>query len=108
MYVSLICLVLILFTAIIMYLVVLYPIRYKTTIKKYSKIYNIDPEIVCSVINIESGFDKNALSKVGARGLMQIMPSTAEEIADKLNIKDFTLDMLYSPEINIRMGCYYL
>lgn len=108
MYVSLICLVLILFTVIIMYLVVLYPIRYKTTIKKYSKIYNIDPEIVCSVINIESGFDKNALSKVGARGLMQIMPSTAEEIADKLNIKDFTLEMLYSPEINIRMGCYYL
>lgn len=108
LYSSLLGFIIIMFVAIMLYLVVLYPIRYKDTIRKYGEIYNIDPEIICSIINIESGFDKNAESSVGARGLMQIMPNTAYEIADKLNISDFTLDMLFSPEINIRMGCYYI
>lgn len=92
----------------ILLLVVFYPIRYKDTINKYSQIYNLEPEVVCAVINVESGFDKNAVSKVGAVGLMQLMPDTATEIASKLGVKNFSIEMLYSPEINIRFGCYYL
>ncbi len=93
---------------VILFLVVLFPVRYKSTILKYSKVYNLNPEVVSAVINIESGFDKNAKSSVGAIGLMQLMPDTAIEIAEKLNVNDFTVNMLYSPEVNIRFGCYYL
>ena len=73
---------------IILFLVVLFPIKYKPTIEKYAQIYNLKPEVVCAVINIESGFDKNATSKVGAIGLMQIMPDTAEEIANIISSLD--------------------
>lgn len=93
---------------IILFLVVLFPIKYKPTIEKYAQIYNIKPEVVCAVINIESGFDKNATSKVGAIGLMQIMPDTAEEIAEKLGVKNYSKELLYAPETNIRFGCFYL
>lgn len=92
----------------ILFLVVMYPIRYKDTIYKYASVYDIEPEVVCAIINIESGFNSNAVSKVGAIGLMQLMPDTASEIAQKLNIDNYTVEMLYSPEINIRFGCFYL
>ena len=93
---------------IILFLVVFFPIKYKPTIEKYAQIYNLKPEVVCAVINIESGFDKNATSKVGAIGLMQIMPETGREIAEKLKIENYTKELLYSPETNIRFGCFYL
>lgn len=87
---------------------VIYPVKHRTIIEKYSEIYNLEPELICAVINTESNFNKMAESKVGARGLMQLMPNTAEEIADKLMVKNYTAEMLYSPDINIRFGCYYL
>ncbi len=93
---------------IILFLVVLFPLKYKPVIEKYSQIYNLKPEVVCAVINVESGFNKNATSKVGAIGLMQIMPETGREIAEKLKIENYTKELLYSPEINIRFGCFYL
>lgn len=95
-------------TMIILFLVVLFPIKYKSTIEKYAQIYDLKPEVVCALINVESGFDKNATSSVGAIGLMQIMPDTAKEIADKLGVQNYSNEMLYSPEINIRFGCFYL
>jgi len=62
---------------------------------------NIAPELVLSVIEIESNFDRWAISRVGARGLMQIMPFWLKEIG-KPN------DDLFQPRINLRFGCTIL
>ena len=56
----------------------------------------------------ESSFRPAVESSVGARGLMQVMPDTAEWIAHKLRMDDYRLDQLYDPETNIRFGCWYL
>ncbi len=86
----------------------LYPLKYKNEIKAYAKQYGLAPEFVAGVINVESGFNKNATSNAGAMGLMQLMPNTAIEIAANLNYDDFKITDLYNPAINIEFGCYYL
>ena len=87
---------------------VLYPVRYDEYVEKYAADYNIDKKLVFAVIKAESGFDKNDRSKTGARGLMQIMPETGIWAADIIGIDDFSLDMLYDEDTNIRIGCWYL
>ena len=84
-----------------------YPLKYKEYIIKYSEEYNIDKVLVASVIYAESKFDANAQSNKGAVGLMQIMPTTAQEIASNLK-EDYNKDKLFEPETNIKYGCYYL
>lgn len=93
---------------ILIFMYVLYPVKHRSIIEKYSKIYNLNPQLICAVINTESGFNKNAVSQVGAKGLMQLMPDTAQEIALKLKLETYTEEMLFAPDINIRFGCYYL
>ena len=51
--------------------------------------------------------DEDAVSRVGARGLMQIMPATGEEIAEALGVS-YHVEDLFDPETSIRFGCYYL
>lgn len=85
-----------------------YPFKYSDNIIKYSKEYDLNSYLVAAVIKVESDFDKNAKSKKGARGLMQITPPTAEWVSDKMKIRDFDKDMLYNYDINIKMGCWYL
>ncbi len=86
---------------------ILYPLDYDAYIIKYSKDYNLDPALVSGVIYTESRFNKDSVSRVGARGLMQIMPSTGRSIASKLG-ESFNADNLFDPETNIRYGCWYL
>jgi len=84
-----------------------FPIKYEETVTKYSQAYEIDPFMVYSIIKVESSFDEMAESNKGARGLMQITPTTGEWIAEKLKIKEFNSDDLFTPEINIMMGTWY-
>ena len=56
-----------------------YPCRYNEYVEYYAGKYNIDPLILYSFIRTESNFNPNAQSNVGARGLMQIMPSVARQ-----------------------------
>jgi len=70
--------------------------------------FKLDPALIFSVISEESRFNNSAASKVGAVGLMQIMPKTSKEIANELGIKNFDIQMLGNPEINIRLGSCYL
>lgn len=83
----------------------MYPLDYEAEIKEYAATYNVDPALVASMINVESRFQPKKVSNKGAVGLMQIMPSTAEEIAKKL---DRTYYDLFHPATNIEFGCYYL
>lgn len=84
-----------------------YPMDYKDQIVEYSQLYGIDAGIVASVANVESGFNENALSSKGARGVMQLIPSTAEWLAGKLG-EDYSEEMLYNGEFNIKLGSFYL
>ncbi|MFS8541682.1 MAG: lytic transglycosylase domain-containing protein [Tissierellales bacterium] len=90
------------------YFIVNYPLVHKNTIMKYSEKYGLDPYLIAAIINVESRYDKNAISRKEARGLMQISPVTGYWAAKELGIDDFSLDMLFDPEVNIMIGTWYL
>ncbi len=85
----------------------MFPRKYKEEITKYSNEFNLPTYMVASVINIESGYDKFSTSKVGAKGLMQLLPTTAEDCAMRMGITIQEGD-LENEDINIRLGCFYL
>jgi len=85
-----------------------YPLEYRDEIQRISREYNLSPALIASVIRNESSFRPTVESDVGARGLMQVMPETAEWIAHKLKIDNYSFDQLNDPETNIRFGCWYL
>lgn len=85
-----------------------YPYRFRDVIEKNAELHGIDPLLVAAVIRVESRFHPEAESEKGALGLMQIMPSTAEWIAEQVGVDGFTTGMLLDPETNIRFGCWYL
>lgn len=85
-----------------------YPLFYRDLIETYAAEYNLAPAYVAAIIMNESSFQPNAESGVGARGLMQLMPETAEWIAGKLHVSGFAFERMYDPESNIRFGCWYL
>lgn len=68
----------------------------------------LDPNLVLAVIHIESRGNAFALSPVGAMGMMQIMPPTGEELAEKLDIPWRGPQTLFNPILNVRMGIAYL
>lgn len=84
----------------------LYPKQYEEYVLKYSEELSIDPMLTFAIIKTESNFHSEIESKSGAIGLMQLMDKTAKEQAEKLNIV-YTKDMLYDPEINLRLGLNY-
>jgi membrane-bound lytic murein transglycosylase F len=78
--------------------------KYKPIIKKYSKRYGFDWRLIAAQIVQESGFKIKAQSRVGAHGLMQIMPGTAQEISRELDIEY----IMKNPRENITAGIYHL
>ncbi len=87
---------------------IIYPFKYQETIIKYSNEYNLDPVLVTSIIWVESKFDTKAISSKGAKGLMQIASITGNWASRELKIEDYTESLLYEPDINIKIGCWYL
>ena len=73
-----------------------------------SQRYNYDPLLVMSVILTESTFKKGQVSQVGARGVMQLMPSTGEAMAEKVGLDYTGSDQLFDPVTNVRLGTLYL
>lgn len=94
--------------AVYVYVKISYPLGYVDLINKYSDEYNVDPYLVAAIINVESRYDKEALSSKEARGLMQIAPVTGQWAAETLEINDFNLEKLFEPEVNIKIGTWYL
>ena len=84
-----------------------YPMTYAPEIRAAATEFSLDPAYVASVVLAESSFDAEAVSSAGAIGLMQIMPSTGEWIAGKLD-DAFDVQRLYEPSVNLRYGCWYL
>lgn len=84
-----------------------HPIKYKEEIMTVSEEYGLDPCLVAAVINTESGFDPDAVSRVGAIGLMQLMPETAEWAAAMRGMT-YNEALLTEPQYNIELGCWLL
>lgn len=87
----------------------LFPVAYRSLIKKSSKKFKIGSALLTAVIRQESRFYRNARSWVGARGLMQLMPSTGRPIIRKLYRKGTVKNRrITSPHTNIMAGSTYL
>lgn len=85
-----------------------YPLAWWDTVLRWAGEYRVDPYLVLAVMREESGFLPTAVSSSGARGLMQLLPSTARWIAeDKLRIP-YQEESLWDPDYNIRLGTWYL
>lgn len=78
------------------------------TIVVESRKAQIDPLFVAAVVQAESTFKTKAVSNRGARGLMQIMPTTARHIAKLLKVELKNSSELHNPETNIKLGVWYL
>jgi soluble lytic murein transglycosylase len=83
------------------------PLRHDDIIRQQANDKNLDPSLIAGVIYVESRF-RDQTSHAGAKGLMQIMPSTADYIARKSGGTRFVQGDLADPQINIAYGSWYL
>ncbi len=79
----------------------IYRLELLKTVHEEAMRFDLDPELVLAVMQVESAFDRYAVSHMGAQGLMQVMPFWKKEIGHPR-------DNLFQPETNIRYGCTVL
>ena len=84
-----------------------YPRQYVNLVEENAKSFKIDESLLYALIKTESGFDKNAVSSVGAKGLTQITPDTFSWLQTKTG-EEYEEDALFEPEISIYYGAYFL
>ena len=84
-----------------------YKLEYTEYIKKYANEYNVDEYLIYAIIKAESNFNQDAVSHRGAKGLMQLMYSTAEDISKRIDI-ELNEDNILDPDININLGTKYI
>jgi soluble lytic murein transglycosylase len=83
------------------------PLRHEDVIRQQARDKNLDPALIAAVIYRESKF-RDVTSEAGAKGLMQILPSTAHFIARTSGGTEFEQGDLATPQINISYGSWYL
>lgn len=81
-------------------------ISYQDEIKKYSEKYNVDPLLVASIIKVESDFDNEAHSNQNAKGLMQLLDSSAKHSAEIIG-EEYYPDKLKDVDYNLDLGVGY-
>ncbi len=86
----------------------IYPVKYQEHVEKSAEEYVLDKYLVYAVIKTESNFDPTAKSHAGAKGMMQLMDTTAEECNIKEGFGYSIPEDLFNAERNIRIGCSYL
>lgn len=84
---------------------IIYPAAFKDCIEKTGKKFKIEKNLLYSLIRAESFYRNNAVSQSGAVGIMQVLPSTAKEIAGKLKMKNYTL---LDPCASLTFGSHYI
>jgi len=83
------------------------PLQHEDIIRQQAREKNLDPALIAAVIYQESKFEDRT-SSAGAKGLMQILPDTANFIARKSGGSAFEVRDLATPQINIAYGSWYL
>ena len=84
-----------------------YPRPYSATVESAAAEFDVDPLLIWAVMREESRYDPEALSYVGARGLMQVMPPSQAWIAEQL-AEDISPGDAFTSEASIRMGAWFL
>ncbi len=84
-----------------------YPLAYKEIILAESTTRGVDAYLVAAIARQESAFSADAVSRAGARGLLQLMPETGKWWAGRLEIRDYRPDLLFHAETNIHLGTAY-
>ena len=84
-----------------------YPQKYNEQIEKYATEFGVEKELIYAMIKAESNFKADAISSKQALGLMQILESTANDVANELEIQ-VTKEEILNPEINICLGTKYI
>jgi soluble lytic murein transglycosylase-like protein len=85
-----------------------YPVPYRDSLLKHATPRNVDPRFVLSIARQESRFHADAKSIAAARGMMQFIPATANQIAGELKLANFNQDDLYNADTAILFGSQYL
>ncbi len=85
-----------------------HPRGYESIIQENAGAFNLQPAFIRAIILCESSYHADAESSVGARGLMQLMESTARWIAGNMGDEAHSFDRLWDPAVNVRYGCWYL
>jgi soluble lytic murein transglycosylase len=85
-----------------------YPLPRREMLVRAARDRGLDPILVASVIRQESAFDPRIVSRAGAVGLMQVMPATGRQLAAAAGPRDFGVESLVTPEINLHLGTLYL
>jgi len=85
-----------------------FPLTYWAEIEKQANANGFDPYLLAALIRQESEFDPKATSVSSARGLTQILPGTGRELSRRLGIRPYSTARLFQPELNLRLGAYYL
>jgi peptidoglycan lytic transglycosylase len=83
------------------------PLRHEDIIRQQASEKDLDPALIAGVIYAESHF-RDQTSHAGAKGLMQLMPETADYIAEKSGGTAFVQGDLATPQVNIAYGSWYL
>ena len=86
---------------------ILYKKDYEQYVNKYANEYQIDENLIYAIIKAESNFKVDAVSTSNAQGLMQLMYSTAEDVAKKAGV-ELTEENIFEPDININLGTKYI
>jgi soluble lytic murein transglycosylase len=84
-----------------------FPVHFSAALKTQSQKRKMDTTWLLALIRQESSFYRRAISPAGAKGLMQLMPATAAEVAKELNMSISDKQDLFDPEINISLGSRY-
>lgn len=87
---------------------IIYPFPYQKVIVAEARERGVDPYLAAGLIRQESMFNPRATSGAGAMGLMQVMPATGKTLATALKVRKFSPPLLYTPDVNIRLGMAYL
>jgi len=87
---------------------VVFPFPYRDLLEDEAAEAGVSPALLAGLVRQESSFDPTARSRVGARGLGQIMPATGEWLAPGAGVRSFRESHLDVPEVNLRMGARYL
>lgn len=85
----------------------IYKLEYSEYVYEYAEENEIDPFLIFAIIKAESNFNRNIESSSGAIGLMQLMESTAIEMANEIGEEVVVKEALYNPKTNIKIGTNY-
>jgi soluble lytic murein transglycosylase len=84
-----------------------YPRSFRSEVEESAARYGVDPYLIWALMTVESSHNPWAISRVGARGLMQVMPHTGQLSADRLAWPYFGSPLLFEPEVAVEMAAWY-